>query len=156
MLPLHRTWVHFPAHTWRLKIRTPVPGGLVFSSDLHGHQACMWYKYIHTGKTLIKKIFFFKKKERSNLRQTAHIREVSGQGTRSVRGGSHSGDLENLDVCPAGGAHSPLRVSSSFVHKSQPWTGPGLRTVCTVCVKSVGLAGRNYLPYLSTKDKRPS
>lgn len=33
---------------------TPVPGDLTPSCGLSTHQACMWYTYIHTGKTLIR------------------------------------------------------------------------------------------------------
>jgi len=29
------------------------PGHIIPSSDLHGHQAHMWYTFIHTGKALI-------------------------------------------------------------------------------------------------------
>jgi hypothetical protein len=32
---------------------TPVPGDPTSSFDLHRHQACTWYIYIYSGKTLI-------------------------------------------------------------------------------------------------------
>ena len=53
-LLLQRTWVRFPALTWQLTtVRWLVPRDPAPSSGIWGHQACIWYAYMHSDKALI-------------------------------------------------------------------------------------------------------
>jgi hypothetical protein len=49
-----RTFIQFPAPTqWLTTVCNSNSRDPMLFSDLHRHQAYVWYTYVHTGKTLI-------------------------------------------------------------------------------------------------------